>query len=670
MNKMLLPLLALMLGSMQLPAQPAIVIQPTNQFALSGGNVTFSVMATGVGPFFYQWLFNGTNSLSTNIITTVAGNGNSLGNYGNGGPATNAIVPSPDGVAVDQMGNILIAGGFPFIRKVDTNGVITTVAGNGSGGFPVTGDGGPATNASLDGDGGVAVDGIGNIFISDVGNYRVRKVDTNGIITTVAGNGNPNYSGDGGPATNAGIGPEGIAVDRFGNLFIADALNNLVHKVDTNEIITTVAGSYPGYGPLGDGGAATNASLYRPMGVAVDGYGNLLIADTDNSRIRRVDTNGNITTVAGTTGLEQPSRAIPDAFGNFFIADTWLHIVLKVDAHGIITTVAGRGFPTGFSGDGGAATNAQLNTPSDLALDANGNLYIADTQNNRIRKVGLAGSPILQLNNIKTNNLGNYQVIITSPSGSVTSSIASLTMLLPPSITSQPANINVTNGGSANFNVTVSGTAPLSYQWFTSSGRSATAVPVSFGGWVPEAIVTSGGAGYSSVPQVHFVGGGAFVAASGMAVVTNGMVAAINITSPGFYYILPTILIDAPSVTNALWPEQTNATLSLSPATSANATNYFVVVTNNYGSVTSTTVALTVFLPPQQFTVQNLGTGLQFQLTGTPYYPYILQMATNLTPPVNWQPILTNPADANGNWSFTITNLSIIPAGFYRAVGQ
>jgi hypothetical protein len=367
--------------------------------------------------------------------------------------------------------------------------------------------------------------------------------------------------------------------------------------------------------------------------------------------------------------LFQPSRAIPDAFGNIFIADTFNYLVRKVDTNGIITTAAGKYYVSSL-GDGGAATNASLNHPLDLALDAYGNLYIADSQHNRIRKVWLAGSPILQLNNITTNNVGNYQVIITSPSGSVTSSNATLTLLWPPSITSQPANITVTNGGSANFNVSVSGTAPLSYQWWMSSGRTATAAPNFFFGWVSGATVTSGGAGYSSVPQVHFVGSSS-TAASATAVVSNGMVAAIIMTSQGFGYASPPIiLIDAPSVTNAFWPDQTNATLSLSPATSANATNYFVVATNNYGNVTSATVALTVFLPPQQFAGQNLGTGLQLQFTGTPYYPYILQSTTNLTPPVNWHPILTNPADVNGNWNFTITNLSGIPAGFYRAVGR
>jgi len=237
----------------------------------------------------------------------------------------------------------------------------------------------------------------------------------------------------------------------------------------------------------------------------------------------------------------------------------------------------------------------------------------------------------------------------------------------PPSIIVQPTNIRVTNGSSVNFNLTSAGT-PLNYHWFTSSGRTATAVPYMSGGHVLFAIVTDGGTGYSSAPQVQFVGGNGF-GASGLATVNNGMVTGINITSSGFYSTPPTIQIDNPPSTVTPLLNQTNATLTFSMVENADATNYFVVVSNNSGSVTSTMVGLVVFLPPEGFSAQKVGTGVQLQLAGTPGFPYILQSATNLIPPINWVSILTNAADANGNWQVTDTNLSSI-SKFYRALGR
>ena len=339
------------------------------------------------------------------MITTVAGNG--LWSYGgDNGPATKGRLMSPSSVAVDASGNLYIVDSENNrIRKVDTNGIITTMAGNGEKGYG--GDGGPATQAMLSNPSGVAVDPSGNLYIADTENLRVRKVNKNGIITTVAGNGFWGNSDDGTPATQAKIPPpSAVAVDSLGNLYIAQEWNNRIRKVDTNGIITTVAGNLilgnGGYG--GDGGPATQATLNRPSGVAVNASGNLYIADTDNRRIRKVDKNGIITTVAGNgiggysgdggpatqAQLVRPSGVTVDASGNFYIADTSNDRIRKVDTKGIITTVAGNGM-WGYGGDGGPATQATLNSPSGVTVDPSGNLYIADTSNDRIRKVDTKG---------------------------------------------------------------------------------------------------------------------------------------------------------------------------------------------------------------------------------------------------------------------------------------
>ena len=359
---------------------------------------------------------------TSGIITTVAGNGSLFGFSGDEGPATSASLNRPIGVALDSTGNLFIGDqSNNRIRKVDTLGIITTVAGNGiptgffdgEGGDPADdlGDGGPATSASLNGPFGVALDGLGNGFIADTSNQRIRRVDAaTGIITTVAGDGFGGSSGDGGPATSARLfHPTGVALDGTGNLFIADLGNHRIRKVDTSGIITTVAGD--GFGGFsGDGGPATIASLNLPHGVALDGAGNLFIADQFNHRIRKVDTSGIITTVAGngsatfpgdggpatSARLFHPTGVALDGAGNLFIADSSNHRVRKVDTSGIITTVAGNG-SFGFSGDGGPATSARLGSPSGVALDSSGNLFIVDLFNDRIRKVGSPNPPAVSL---------------------------------------------------------------------------------------------------------------------------------------------------------------------------------------------------------------------------------------------------------------------------------
>jgi len=336
-------------------------------------------------------------------ITTVAGNG-SAGFIGDGGAATSAELNFPTGIFVDGSGNLFIAdAGNNRIRKVGTSGNITTVAGGGTSGI---GDGGPATSALLYQPTCVFVDGSGNIFIADSYNYRIRKVTVSGNITTVAGTGNSGSGGDGGPATSAPLGlPTGVYVDGSGNIFIADPGVNTIHEVNTSGIIVTLAGqrfSAPGYS--GDGGPATQAVLSSPYNVFGDRSGNIFIADERNSRIRVINTTGNITTVAGSgTGglgnggpatsaeLYNPTGVFVGSSGNIFIADKYNNMIREVTTSGNITTVAGDGIIPYFGGDGGAATLADLHSPNAVFADGSGNIFIADAGNNRIRKVSPSG---------------------------------------------------------------------------------------------------------------------------------------------------------------------------------------------------------------------------------------------------------------------------------------
>ena len=344
------------------------------------------------------------------IIQTVAGNGTSTFS-GDKGAAVAASLSDPFGVAVDAAGNVYIADTSNHrIRKVDTSGIIATVAGNGIEGF--SGDGGAATSATLNTPIGVAVDRAGNLYITDAFNNRIRKVNALAVITTVAGNGDARFSGDHAAATSASLSaPFGVAVDKVGNLYIADTSNHRIRKVDTSGMITTIAGNGT-EGFSGDGGPAAKASLNFPTGVTVDSAGNLFITDQSNNRIREVSTAGVITTVAGngdagfsgdhgaatSASLNLPIGTAVDTAGTLYIADTSNHRIRRVSADRMVTTVAGNGIED-FSGDGSAATKASLKSPGGVAVDTAGNVYIADSSNNRIRKLSarpkvlLKGSP-------------------------------------------------------------------------------------------------------------------------------------------------------------------------------------------------------------------------------------------------------------------------------------
>ncbi len=331
-------------------------------------------------------------------ITTIAGNGIASGS-GDDGPATEATLNTPAALAVDPMGNVYIADAFNHrIRQIAPDGAITTIAGTGEAG--VTGDGGVAVDARLRSPLGIAIDGEGSIYIADTYNHRIRKVTPDGVISTIAGTGESGFGGDGGPATQAALAyPTSVAVAADGAIYIADTRNHRVRKLAADGTLTTVAGTGAA-GFSGDGGPATIARLNSPRGVAVSSDGKLYIVDRENRRIRMVDTDGLITTIAGTGSsgfngdrgdatlatLRAPYGVAVDSRGNLFIADTFNHRVRKVTPDGNLDTVAGSD-RFGFSGDGWAAGFATLHYPLGVAVDIAGNLYIADSINHRIRKV-------------------------------------------------------------------------------------------------------------------------------------------------------------------------------------------------------------------------------------------------------------------------------------------
>jgi uncharacterized protein (TIGR03437 family) len=324
-------------------------------------------------------------------LTQVAGTPGSGAYTGDGQLAVQTALNTPVEVALDAAGDLYISEARRVREVSAATGIINTVAGNGTFGF--SGDGGSASMAVLNTPTGIALNS-GSLSIADQDNQRVRQV-SGGLISTVAGNGVESYSGDGLPATSASLaGPTAVAFDPAGNLYIADTGNNRVRQVGSSGVITTFAGDGATVGFGGEGNPATLTPLDAPQGVAADSAGNVYIADTNHNRVIQVDTSGNMHTVAGTGtpgDLYGPTGLALDTGGDLYIADTQNHRVRMLSAGGVLSTVAGTG-TGGFSGDGGAAAAAELSYPSAVAVDPSGNLYIADTGNNRVRLVAPNGN--------------------------------------------------------------------------------------------------------------------------------------------------------------------------------------------------------------------------------------------------------------------------------------
>ena len=364
------------------------------------------MLRVGIALMAILWLSGGSETAGAQAITrvatinTIAGNG-TAGYLGDSGPATSAELNSPYGLAIDTAGNLYIADpANNRVRKVVLGtGIISTFAGNGAAGY--SGDNGPATSAELQLPVGVALDTAGDLYIADEGNNVIRKVNTSGVITTVAGNNTEGYSGDNGLATSASLyAPSGVAIDSSGDLYIADAGNNRVREVAASTgVITTIAGTGTA-DYSGDNGAAASATLNKPSAVIEGSTGNLYVLDTGNNVVRLVNTTGTITTVAGngTAGysgddgpatsatLHTPYGLNIDSSGNLYIADSGNNVVRIVSTAGIIATIAGTG-TTGYSGDNGAAISATLDNPQGVTIDSQGNVYVSDQSNNRVREV-------------------------------------------------------------------------------------------------------------------------------------------------------------------------------------------------------------------------------------------------------------------------------------------
>ena len=351
--------------------------------------------------FIMSFLGSVTAYAAQGDIITIAGTNLANTSTTEGQLANITQIGSPEGIAVDAQGNIYFADFTNNqIKKIDRQtGVLSIVAGTGTAGY--AGDGGLATQALLNKPAGIVFSNTGELYVSDYYNHVVRKINlSSGTITSVVGTGIPGFSGDGGVATAAQLyRPLGLAFDTYSNLFISDYWNHKIRKVDSAGIITTVAGTTAGFS--GDNYSAVSSQLYFPAGIATDAQNNLYIADSYNNRIRKIDLAGVITTVAGngyytfsgdggqatSASLKQPYAVVVNKNGELFISDYYNDRVRKVDASGVISTVVGMGLSSPI-GDGGAANLAGIGFPGSLALDAYSNVYVSDTQNKRIRMFG------------------------------------------------------------------------------------------------------------------------------------------------------------------------------------------------------------------------------------------------------------------------------------------
>ena len=385
-----------------------------------------------IGLLIFVIVFTCSLNTSAQTIMTIAGNG-IAGFSGDAGAATAAEIFGPYGIALDGLGNTyFVDQGNQRIRKINASGTISTIAGTGVAGY--NGDT-VAINSELNNPTGVAADARGNVYIADYGNNRVRKIDTAGRISTIAGTGIARFWGDNGYADTAMLnGPSAVAVDKNGNIYIADKANQRVRKIDINGIITTIAGTgLAGYN--GDNfPSGTMADLSNPIAVTTDIKGNVYIVDENNNRVRKVDTFNRISTVFGdgtlgfspdgllavNSSLYRPNGVAVDSLGNIYVADEFNYRIRRADYNSnTVITLAGNG-TSGFNGDTAAAINCEIRDCKGIAVDQGGNVYFSDWSNNRVNYITSTVSvknvyqSISQVSVYPNPNNGSFTINITS----------------------------------------------------------------------------------------------------------------------------------------------------------------------------------------------------------------------------------------------------------------
>ncbi len=664
---------------------PTITSQPTSATVVLGQSATFRVTASGAQPLAYAWYRNGyaIAGANENFITIATTTDSDAGNYScmisNSYGITNtlsamlsfatypAIVQQPQSLTVTQGQNAVFTGaasGSPVYYSWYKDGNI--VAG--------------ATNATLT---------ISNVQGSAAGSYVF--VAANGLATLFSTGAvltvyySPTISvppadqtvemGTGFIVGVTAAGYPAVAYQWRRNGTNITVATNTDYEVASSQ--TTDAGVYDvvitnSVGSITSSVANINMVYYPPL-ITDQPAGQTLIAAGSNATLS-VGATGSVLNYQWYKYSTNTAAALPIVINGFVLGAT--------------VTNTGGGYVLapnvqiiGGGGSGATATATISNgTVVAISIASTGSGY---TNLPAIQidppAVSLTNQTAAALNLpvATTNDAGTYFVVVANAAGSVTSSNATLTVNVPLYITSQPQSQSVPPGSNVTFAVSVVGTAPFGYQWYYASPAQATATASILNGFVYGANIDNVGAGYTSAPNVQISGGGGS-GATAIAVVSNGMVTVVNVISTGSGYTnAPTLQIDPPA--GGALSGQTNSIFNIAGVSTNNVGNYFVVVTDGFGSVTSslaslsinngaTSNAIQIPLAPMMAVAVN-GSGLRLQFTGTPNYPYILQSATNLTPPINWQSISTNPADINGNWQFTDTNLTGVQR-FYRAMGQ